>query len=427
MVDGMTMRYHVFSKNEIAPKNTGTTVTVETKSPYDADEFANNAIKYVPGVKKEILSDASGVDKTNDDSKSLSGVSSYKASIRPDAVVGYNLYQQINLPSALIDLIVPVKFNGEKSKMKTGKYLYIPVLNRSILQFELSLDFPEKISIPQDLAINIKPKVKAEDSEYPFTTSREDLISTVKLELNKYFSEIGLKATEEINNRYKAAIENSPKLSDAKEMSFFDVSGKVPTEIVDQIIKDKTINKVAKDITQIQNDILDELRKKYPATKVWQRAKLGGIFVNGDAYGVHFGKPFSSSSEATASTIFIDPFRTYRDSLAEAQKAIIELELPESDLTRLAYVKWIGKTAGIALHEAGHQLINTEGEDLARYLTFNSDATLNAIVNAKRAQKETDYEAIYEALTKYYKLVDPYEDRETARNVVVSQGSYKSY
>jgi hypothetical protein len=427
MVDGMTMRYHVFSKNEMSPKNTGTTVTVETKIPYAAEQFAKSALKYAPSVKREILDDSSSTDKTNDDSKSLSGVSSYKASIRPDAVVDYNLYKQIDLPSASIDLIVPVKSNGEQIKMNTSKYIYVPVLNRSILQFELSMDFPERVSIPEDLAINIKPKVKAEDSAYPFTTSREDLISTVKSELNKYFSQIGLKATEEINNRYKAAMENSPKLSEVKDLSFFDVSGKMPTEIVDQIIKDKSINKVAKDISQIQNDILDELRKKYPDAKVWKRAKLGGIFVNGDAYGVHFGKPYSSASEATASTIYHDPFKTYRDSLAEAQKAITELELPESDLARLAYVKWIGKTAGVALHEAGHQLINTEGEDLARYLTFNNDATVNAIINAKRAQKETDYEAIYEALTKYHKLVESYEDRETARDVIVSQGSYKSY
>jgi KTSC domain/Histidine kinase-, DNA gyrase B-, and HSP90-like ATPase len=427
MVDGMTMRYHVFSKNESNPKNTGTTVTVETKSPYSAEQFANNAMKYVPSIQKEFLNDQLQVSKNNNDSKSLSGLSSAKSGKNPNAPVGYNLFKQIDLPSASIDLIVPIKSNGEQTKMSTGKYLYIPVLNRSILQFELSMDFPDKISIPEDLAINIKPKVKAEDSSYPFTTSREDLISSVKQELNKYFSEIGLKATEEINNRYKAAMENAPKLSEVSDLSFFDVSGKIPTSIISEIIKDKSINKVAKDINQIQNDILSELRKKYPDEKVWHRAKLGGIFVNGDAYGVHFGKPFSSRSENTSSTIYHDPFKTYGDSLAEAQKNITELELPESDLAKIAYFKWIGKTAGVALHEAGHQLINTEGEDLARYLTFNNDATLNAIINAKRAQKNTDYEAIYESLTKYRKLVESYEDREKARDVIISQGSYKSY
>jgi len=427
MVDGMTMRYHVFSKNESNPKNTGTTVIVETKSPYSAEQFANGAMKYVPSIQKEFLNDQLQVSKNNNDSKSLSGLSSAKSGKNPNAPIGYNLFKQIDLPSASIDLIVPIKSNGEQTKMNTGKYLYIPVLNRSILQFELSMDFPDKISIPEDLAINIKPKVKAEDSSYPFTTSREDLISSVKQELNKYFSEIGLKATEEINNRYKAAMENAPKLSEVSDLSFFDVSGKIPTSIISEIIKDKSINKVAKDINQIQNDILSELRKKYPDEKVWQRAKLGGIFVNGDAYGVHFGKPFSSRSENTSSTIYHDPFKTYGDSLAEAQKNITELELPESDLAKIAYFKWIGKTAGVALHEAGHQLINTEGEDLARYLTFNNDATLNAIINAKRAQKNTDYEAIYESLTKYRKLVESYEDREKARDVIISQGSYKSY
>ena len=236
-----------------------------------------------------------------------------------------------------------------------------------------------------------------------------------------------IKLFKEINEKYKTALANSPKLKEVKNLSFFDVSGNVPKEIVEQIIADKNINKVAKDVQQIQDDILSELHKRFPDSEAWKRAKLGGIFVNGDAYGVHFGKPFTKASEASPSTIYHDPFKTYRDSLDEARRNIQDLDLPESDLAKLAYSRFIGKTAGIALHEAGHQTINTEGEDLARYLTFNSDATLNAIINAKRAQKDTNYEAIREALTKYHKLVESYENRETARDVIVSQGSYKSY
>ena len=429
MVDGMTMRYHVFSKNEENPLNTGTTIKVTTKSPWQAEEFAKNATQYVPSVKREILSTPSYIVEGNDvrNVNTISGLNSYPQGNKPNAIKSYLLYKTIDLPSATIDFIIPEKANGEKPKMDSNFYFTIPVLNRSILQFDKNINSPERISIPEGVAINIKPKVKAEDSDYPFTTNREDLISVVGNEITKYFKKLGAEAIDEINSKYSTARANSPKLKENSNLSFFDVSGNVPKEIVDQIIADKSINKVAMDIQLIQQDILAELSKRFPENKWWQRAKYGGLLINGDAYGVHYGRPFKSDNEATPSTIYHDPFRTYRDSLKDAKVLLEKLDLPESDLARAAYNLWIGKTAGVALHEAGHQTINTEDKELAEFLTFNADVTLNAIVNAKRAQKETNYESIKESLTKYYELTQTYEDRAKAKEVRVSQGSYQSY
>lgn len=413
LANGMTLRYEL---TDIVNTGTALRVKVPENTSYDARAFVENALKYQPDIKEGILYKSNNYGLTGDPkdmtASTALGMSEYESSNqkRPD----FGVVHTDDSPSGSIDFIAPV---GDAERR--GTYFSIDVLNRGILQYRMNIGFQNPVSLPDNMAINIKPKVRAEDKKYPFTTNREAVIPEVEKLIKDYLNSLGARKLKQTNDRYDNAVQNSPKFSHDPSLVFLDVGQKVPDSLMSEIASNKDMAHVVSDIAKVQNSILKVLKGKYPQEN-WNRASFKGILTGGEAYGVHFGKP----SGDTPSAIYHDPFLTYKDAVKDAD-AFLQGVSPET-LPQVAYDFWRAKTAGIALHEALHQRISDEGEELARGLTFKAGDLLDSIVHLTK-DENINYKSIHDTLTSFGDELAKQKSSETSRDFIISQGGYEGY
>ena len=363
----------------------GTASVFELNSDTDAvnaEYFIDAAKKYVPDVTTRPITnisrafDAKLTDTVETGSLRDAGQRAGFAYGPPEKLTqSYGVLKSFDTPSGSIDVIAP-----EGSTMDSSRYHYVSILNRGILQFRTSFDFPEAVTLPQNLAVNIKPTVDAASADYPFTTSREELVGSVKQTLHKFFGEVGAEERNKILDRYRNAEADAPPLTDHPGMHFLDVSQNAPHELIKEIAASPPINTVMGTVARIQDSILKMLKREYPNTSQFGRAKMAGMITGGNAYGVHFGKATGESK------IFHDPFLTWSDAVKDQTAFLLSNPqlantLSESDMRGMRFDRFLAKTAGIALHEALHQVVSSEGESLARELTFKSGNLVGAVAH----------------------------------------------
>jgi hypothetical protein len=388
--DGITMESEFIRPDYT---ETGTTVEVKTNSPYSAESFVDNAMTHQQNIEgRRVYEKSNSSDQGNEALLSAGYRQSYAKVDRGEET---GMFHSIDTPEATIDFIAPKDAKGHDST-----YHSIPILNRGILQFDLSINFKDGVSLPKGMSVNIKPKVKAEHEGYPFTTNREDVLVPIKKTIESYLGESGAIRAKEQHERYMNALTDAPSINSNPDMVFLDASGKIGEALVTEIRNDEHVAIALDDVAGIQNAILKKLASKYPNAG-FGRAKFAGLMSGGGAYGVHFGKRDAKSP----SSIFHDIFLTYKDSMTDALKALKESggvtqEQINEALPRLTYEYFKAKIAGISLHEALHQTINSEGEDLARALTFKAgdllDPAINIAESFKKQKTPQEYADIHE-------------------------------
>jgi len=419
--DGITMQTEYVSDSEA---NTGTTVEVKTKNPYDSELFVDDAMLHQQNIEGRKIYSGEDYDRTSNSSLRDAGYRQSYSKRNDSGETG--LFHSIDTPEATIDFIAV-----KDAKDRNSKYHNIPILNRGILQFKMDSSFEDSVSLPDGIAVNIKSKVKAEHEGYPFTTNREGVIDSVKKQIMEYLGESGEKKAKEQHKRYQDALVNAPRMVFDNDMVFLDASGNISADLVDEIRSDEHVASAMSDVAGIQNAILKKLASKYPGIG-FGRAKLAGLMSGGGAYGVHFGKQSSDSP----STIFHDIFLTFRDAKDDAQKAIdseggfTEQQINDA-LPKLTYEFFKAKIAGISLHEALHQTISSEGQELARGLTFKAgdllDPGINLAESFKKQKTQQEYYDIYEKLLEFGRQLSTSTNEEAARSFFVSQGGYQGY
>ena len=419
--DGITMQTEYVSDSDA---NTGTTVEVKTKNPYDAEQFVDDAMLHQQNIEGRRIYSGEDYDRTSNSSLRDAGYRQSYSRKNDSGETG--LFHSIDTPEATIDFIAV-----KDAKDRNSKYHNIPILNRGILQFKMDSSFEDSVSLPGGIAVNIKSKVKAEHEGYPFTTNREGVIDSVKKQIMEYLGESGEKKAKEQHKRYQDALVNAPRMVFDNDMVFLDASGNISADLVDEIRSDEHVASAMSDVAGIQNAILKKLASKYPGIG-FGRAKFAGLMSGGGAYGVHFGKQSSDSP----STIFHDIFLTFRDAKDDAQKAIdseggfTEQQINDA-LPKLTYEFFKAKIAGISLHEALHQTISSEGQELARGLTFKAgdllDPGINLAESFKKQKTQQEYYDIYEKLLEFERQLSTSTNEEAARSFFVSQGGYQGY
>lgn len=432
LADGMTLRYEYL---DTPPVETGTMVSVETPNAYRAEYFVDDAMKYQPDITTTGIYKP-GFGKPDGNSVAgMLGLKTFKPSGSEQKELG--LVHSIDTPDATYDFIAP-----KNAKMKKGRYRSFDVLNRGILQFNESINFPEEVALPEGLAINIKPKVRADHANYPFTTNREGLIEAAKQPVSEYFGSIGTTALREINDRYKGAVDQAPKLP-GRDAVVLDVAQQVEPALMSEVVGNPHVGEVNDEIADIQNAILRVLKAKYgnqDGGEGFGRARYGGLITGGGAYGVHFGKPKSTEP----SVIYHDPFLTYRDARKDAATYLTSLArkrdieagvesadmpvLDDDELSQVSYEFFRAKLTGIALHEAMHQVTASEGEELARHLTFKAGDIISAVLAiVEKPRKPSDYAALDKSLTELGEKLAASRSDEKAGDFIVSQGGYHGY
>ncbi len=415
--DGITLKYDYIPEN---PRTkTGTLVSVDVKDGWNASNFVDSARQYTPDINFHSLDQK---EYLKPDMQTPQGKGNLSVAYPYDEKkVPFGLVHTIQTPYGTIDIIAP-----QDAKLKKSNYHYYDVLNRGILQFTGEVTSRDGLALPKGFAINVKPTVSAEDKLYPFTTNREELISAAKKEVDRYLAESGEREVKKRNDAYASAVENAPKLSDGSGLHFLDAGQVVQPELMHEIANNPIVHVVASEISDIQNSILSILKKRYPNESGFGRAKFRGLLTGSGAYGVHFGK-----RDAPETGIYHDPFLTWRDAVQDASDFIetnhpgIGDEAKNAMIPKVAYEFWRSKTIGISLHEALHQVINSEGEDLARGLTFKAGDLIDAV--PANTSKDIPYQQINDTLNDYYYKLSEQKSPEDAGNLIISQGGYDGY
>jgi hypothetical protein len=409
LADGLTMKSEYFSEGVSEGMKTGTALRFTGEGyAYPAGRFIAEAMQFVPEVsvsKGEIGEPLGKMIQATGTGTSASNHS-------------WGLVHSIDLPEATVEIIA-----REGSEQAVSKYLHLPFLNRSILQFSFGISLGESVLLPKDIAINIKPKVEAGTVDYPFATNRESVTDNVSNAVKDYLRSIGTQAASEMNDRYAKAKDNSPKIAGTR-IAMFDAGGKVPSDVMAEIANAPETKEIAMDVQRIQEAIIKTLARKHgPA---YGRATFAGLMTGGHAYGVHFG------SSTGPSQIYHDAWLTYDLARKEAEALIIEdggdLMSDTLENQQIIYDAFLAKTAGIALHEALHQEIRSEGEELARGLTFNAGDIVDTVVTLIKTDRSNEHTA---RLTAHLFLtgqqLQTFENKDEADRVFRSQGGYQGY
>jgi hypothetical protein len=416
--DGITMRY---SYGDVGPETpTGTSVVVKTKDPWSAQEFAKRSAKYLPDI--EVYDYSHKVDSSsNKDPLEMAGWQySLDERVQP---ADMGVFDSVETPFATIDFLA-----DKDPKTQNVQYVNYDVLNRGILQFRGEMALRDVAPLPSGFSVNIKPKVLAEDAAYPFNTSRESVTTETQGIIEGYIKKLADKHREAMLARYKDSLNSAVKMELNKGLVFLDAAGTAPREVLERVSSDPIVSEVTRELAEIQNRILKMLAYKYPDSG-YGRASFAGLLTGGNAYGVHFGKQYSSEP----SKIYHDIFLTWDDARADAERflskdypqdpQIVDQLLPEA-----TYRFWRNKTAGIALHEGAHQITPSEGEPLSRELTFRAGDAIEALADTPhRKRTQEQYEQIHNTIDSFGKELALSRRAEDAGNFIVSQGGYNGY
>ncbi|MFA9262928.1 MAG: hypothetical protein ACEQSB_06305, partial [Undibacterium sp.] len=403
---GMTM----ISRTLPAGTRTGTALRFDTKeSMYSAIAFVDKAKKFVPEV--QVRKSYQAFDDLGDLIQNPPN-----KNIDPGATGQWGLMHRIDLPEATIEIIAQ-----DGSPQSVVKYLNISYLNRSILQFDKGMYLGQSgVLLPSELAVNIKPTVEAGTVGYPFANTRESVSSNVTDAVVKYLHEIGSAAADEMNQKYAAAKDASPEI-EGTPAHLFDAGGKVPAELLAKITSAPEMKDVTEDVQRIQEAIIKTLARKHGPT--YGRASFAGLLTGGQAYGVHFGKADGPSQ------IYHDVWLTHEMAAKEAEERIKREGVSNTeDQATLVYDAFLAKTAGVALHEALHQGIRSEGEELARGLTFNAGDIVDTVVSLIKTDRTHEHtERLNRFLRDTGSELAAHSDDSEARRVFNSQGGYQGY
>ena len=430
---------------------------------YDVDKFMDEAAKFTPEIEVMGGSYAGYVDSLPfdiggdlDSSEKIKDVMDNIRSYRVPQIldlVGINasgitqteeskksgdfgVMKAIETNNFYLEVIAP---NGAiMQKPSWGGKVTLSVLNRTILQFTAQVEAHEEGMYPEGMAINIRSKVKAGESGYPFTINRENISKEVAKVVGEYLTEVGLAAGKKMQEKWNSQ-KDSAKTIDGTEGKLLDVSGVVSQEIIDEVASNTIISKVHKHYAKIQNAILRVLDRRFKNVKKsskshetrtikYGRAKFAGFMFGSGAYGVHFGKP--KSDEGTE--IWHDPFLTYAFAVDETNR-IKESTNPDGNELALmnkgeyavaTYETFLRKIAGVAFHEALHQEINEEGVGLARELTFMAGDMVEAMISAGTIEIDEDFAiSAGRELTHYNEVFNSKLDSDEAKKFFSSQGA----
>ena len=406
LADGLTMISQYVQPN--SKETTGTALEfLSTKSAYDAENFIYRARPFTPNVE---IWPTNGFIPAEDLQEQLAKGPEY-----PQQVDAWSPLHTIDLPEATVELIAK-----DGSVESVSAYVRLSILNRSILQFEDTIYLKSPVLLPT-VALNIKPKVEAGTVDYPFSTNRESITKKISDEVKKYLKNLGDKAIAEMNLKYENLKNNAPTIA-GTTLQLFNAAANVPTELINRITNAPEAADIALDIERIQTAILKMLHRRLGDK--YGRAKFAGLITGGNAYGVHLGKKDGPSQ------IYHDPWLTYKYANEEANEIMVRNAeaLGWAEEQALYYDAFLAKTAGVALHEALHQDIHDEGEELARGLTFNAGDIVDTVVSLIKTDRTNEQtNRLNTFLYETGRELSAYADAQETNRVFVAQGGYQGY
>tara|TARA_B000000437_G_scaffold135959_1_gene98696 strand:- start:24105 stop:41219 length:17115 start_codon:yes stop_codon:yes gene_type:complete len=347
---------------------------------------------------------------------------------------------------------------GDKLSEKSAVTAYI--LNRGILQFKEVIAIPawgSKAMLPvSGIAVNIQSKVKAGETGYPFTLDRNNMSEGVEERIGEFLKNLGeehhskmistWKARRDASVPIKRVFEDTPErkadewhfaqvaadkpYEDRKEgerkipesFAFLDLSATQPESLVQEFVEDPVIQDLAETYYQIQGRVLHYLKEKHSSNDDFGRAGFTGFAIGTNAYGLHL-ETRMLVPEDQRDLIQFSPSAIYHDPVATFNKVLGDFSYDDllmlagdnpADVNLVRLQRFFDEVASIALHEGMHQNIKSEGEELARALTFDAGGLIRALegsLDIKVILGEQNEVALREKADKISKQLKLYHER----------------
>jgi hypothetical protein len=435
----MTLEYFEVPADTI----TGTAIVSEVPKGFNdgaggGKDFISDVVKYVDGISfldmDSVKQSGSTISErgtfhiysaSRNNPLEFLGFSTPDVSALNPIKMEFGLLKSVDLPSATIDFLA-------RANDAYGKRTYISakVLNRSIYQFDDNIYFDEEVSLPNEVVVNIKPKVEAGSKDYPFTTSRENLSGDVRSEVSQYFKSVGREAIKKLNNQFEVAKNSAIPIANSKQ-AFLDVGQKNDATILNAIVSAPSTAAINEDIAYGQEQILRTLNTMYP--NKFGRATYAGFITGGRSFGVHFGTPRSSDP----STIWHDPWLqlsrakdTWKESsFADPAYPYFDFDTATDKEINDFYDFYLRQSYGVSFHEALHQIVDEEGEGLARELTFRTGDLLYGFLTSSIPNNRTvdEKRAILKELETNADTLASNVNQTIASQFITAQGGYSGY
>jgi hypothetical protein len=340
---------------------TGTQLQIELESTASADVYS--AEKFLDRVIRFSRGKAALVEKR---------LGQYDTEIiREPVVPGI----ETQLPNAKVEIL------HSPNREELGPYsgLLIHVLNNGLYQFTMTQ--PARGVVPKFITVDVMPRrpsgkeVTVTESDYPFTTSREELKSGVDTFVKEYLKDLSITAARDEAIGLIQTLRESPAIPNStKGARLMDTSRKLPKELFNHVLKDPSLARLA-----------DTFAEALPAFALMIEAKREQLigasrtFLNWTNGGIGIGKGYlglnisSSGLNQVAqaagipdtgiknNVILINPYEIYGEMLrAEADNPDPAVTLAE----RLA-----DHTVGTLVHELIHESARGHDESFSGLLT----------------------------------------------------------
>lgn len=283
-----------------------------------------------------------------------------------------NQFDKLDNPHYSIELLN----NPDVPPAETGA-VKMHVLSNGSYQFtkEMSVgNWGDQAVVPKEMVMDIKPKVAADDANYPFTISRDEVKNSVLQDIRKAFAESVRKSQESVKTAYEKSFTEEPVrtskghrvsnfFSELKQEDFRELEKTAP---VMNVLAD-AVNSIFPKTNQALVSALGESGQSSSTLAAHsyrpdelvesiQKAVPGGLTTHPGVFGVNIFNPKEGRYES-----FINPFSISKaaDSIAHHAENTDALE---NILARLV--------VDVASHEVTHNMVRDEDRDLSRAFTF---------------------------------------------------------
>jgi hypothetical protein len=268
-----------------------------------------------------------------------------------------------------------------------------------------------------NLDVNIKASVSGDSPDYPFTIDRNTIKSAdMKQYVLDTLNEMASRKAKERTDMFAKALVDAPKITTAsgKELIVLDVSKKLPTEVITgEMSRDRELGKVIDTSSIIHDTVKQALMEAYPNLS-YDKADFVGILTGtANAYGVRFGTEVPNSP----GQIYYDPFLMLSKVIHDRKAS--NLPLNPTDI----FVDYLALHLGVSVHEISHQVVHSEGEDLARELTFKlgqviskSDKVAALLREVVQDKKDYNADSLIKSIERYDEYIKTARSDESGDN-----------
>lgn len=256
--------------------------------------------------------------------------------------------------------------------------IQVHVLNNGLYQFTDHMYLGKAANIPEELMVDVSPKVDVNNENYPFTTSREELKSEVKEVLQEFVKNLqGESQKREAANLFKS-LKDAPAIKDPKTgheslWSVYATDGAVEPSTAEAVSTAPYSERLAEGHSYITDMVWKSARLEFPNIPL---PGFGGFGLGADYIGLNINREavvkfaaeqgVEGAAKQMGRMILVNPFTTMLERLQKL--GLTAQNLDELDIPTLT-VELAHSSIGTIVHEMAHQIAGGHNEQYAGVLT----------------------------------------------------------